>query len=174
MITGKTVATTREIRARTGFSEQYLGRLEREGIVSRSGRSRWLLLATIGSIIACLRDHNRRGGPGADELRHAKAQEIQSRTAEREHRLVSLDEALAVVEDIVGIVLTALAGLPARCTRDLPTRRAIEDVLYGLRLVMSDRISEQAESLRQHGKTVTTATPIVSRREISNAQTPSR
>jgi hypothetical protein len=43
--------------------------------------------------------------------------------AERQRRLVSTDEVNESIDDVIGVVLTALSGLRARCTRDLQIRQ---------------------------------------------------
>ena len=45
---------------------------------------------------------------------------------------------LASIDETVVIMLTGLSSLPARCTRDLPLRRAIENPVRALRLEISD------------------------------------
>jgi hypothetical protein len=148
MISERTIGTTREICALTGFSEQYLGRLERDGVVRRSSRGRWPLVATINAIIAHLRDRNRRGGSGSDALRKARAKEIEVRTLERERRLIPVTDAIASVEAMAGCVLTELSGQPARVTRDLALRRQIEDEVFGMRERLADRMRKVAEQLQ--------------------------
>jgi hypothetical protein len=147
MVTGKTIATTREIVSLTGFSEVYLGRLERERVICRSGRGKWPLLATIHAIIQHLRATNRRGGAGSDALRAARAEEIRIRVAERMKDLIPVTDAAAHMDVMTGLTLTELSGLPARCTRDLALRRRIEDEVFAMRERLAKRMDEIGKQL---------------------------
>jgi hypothetical protein len=72
------------------------------------------------------------------------------RIAERPRKLVSMDEVNAPVDDnIMDVVLTALGGLSARCTRDLQIRRTIDRVIYETRVEMANIASRTAD---QHGE----------------------
>ncbi|WP_167361700.1 hypothetical protein [Bradyrhizobium yuanmingense] len=51
------------------------------------------------------------------------------RNAVREGRLIEIDEAMAIVEQITGLFRAETAGLPARVTRDLQFRKTIETAL---------------------------------------------
>ena len=75
-----------------------------------------------------LRSEDRRGQKGEADgrLRDARAREVELRIAEREHRLIDMVEHESVLAEVVGIVTTALDGLPARVTRDLGLRAVIE------------------------------------------------
>ena len=59
-------------------------------------------------------------------LRAARQREIEVRIAEREHRLIETEEAMAIVEEIVDTYQAEFGGLPARVTRDIPLRQKVE------------------------------------------------
>jgi len=64
----------------------------------------------------------RRRSPSAESraaLERARARAIELRNAQIEGKLMETEEAIAVVEELVGVLRTQLGGLPARCTRDL-------------------------------------------------------
>jgi hypothetical protein len=95
----------------------------------------------------------------ADELRRAKAREVELRVAERCHELIECSESIAVVEDIVATILVGLQSMPARIAgRDLQLRRKIEDEIFAMRETVARRIQEQADSLRTTGEAAKTPT----------------
>ena len=63
---------------------------------------------------------------------------LQLRIGEREGRLIELDEALEAVETLIR---THAQGLSAQCTRDLPTRCAIDAAVNQ----MLHKIADEAE-----------------------------
>lgn len=75
--------------------------------------------------------HSRRNGSDS-HLREARAREIEVRTAQRLGKLVRLEEFDDFVDELCGIFRTELSGLPARVTRDLMLRRAIEREITGM------------------------------------------
>ena len=61
----------------------------------------------------------------ATEFAAAKAELIRIRIAEKKRDLIPVDEATSNMEQLVGLFLTGLSGLSARCGgRDLAVRRA--------------------------------------------------
>jgi hypothetical protein len=48
---------------------------------------------------------------------------VRLRIAEKQRGLIPRDEAIEVLEGVIGMVLTHLSGMAARCTRDLTVRR---------------------------------------------------
>jgi hypothetical protein len=80
----------------------------------------------------------RRQSPRAEadaEHAKAKAELLRIRIAEKRRTLVERDKVNELIDGIAGVTLTALSSLPARCAPrgDLPTRRAIERVVYEVR-----------------------------------------
>jgi hypothetical protein len=50
------------------------------------------------------------------------------------------------MEQLVGLFLTGLSGLPARCGgRDLAVRRAIDKAVYDLRVEIAEACTKQAD-----------------------------
>jgi phage terminase Nu1 subunit (DNA packaging protein) len=87
-------------------------------------------------------------------LRRARAREIELRNAVRARELVEYGEACAALDDIVGVIVSELVGLPAAATRDLTMRRQLDDLVRGVRQRAANRLAAQAESLRGNGKAI--------------------
>jgi hypothetical protein len=68
-----------------------------------------------------------------NEVRRAKAKEINIRIAEKERELVPRDEAEGFVQLLIGGVVSLLQGLPARFTRDVNERKRLEHLVSDVR-----------------------------------------
>lgn len=77
----------------------------------------------------------------------ARAQEL--RSAREEARLIEMDEVLALVEDLTGIFVAAIESVPARYTRDMNTRLALEQTVFDVRSDVSDRMAKRADETRK-------------------------
>jgi len=77
------------------------------------------------AISAFANDSDRRAQKSAADsrVRDARAREIEVRNAVR---LIEIDEAMAIIEEMIGLFRAETAGLPARVTRDLQFRKTIE------------------------------------------------
>jgi hypothetical protein len=60
----------------------------------------------------------------------ARAASAELRLAEARRDLVPTEDAAAAVDHLGGSISTALGGLPARVTRDIPTRRKVEQAVH--------------------------------------------
>lgn len=80
-------------------------------------------------------------------IQDARSREFELKNAQREGRLIDLDEVLAVIESIVAMFRLQLAGLPARVTRDLQLRRTIETAVYDILDHIADLAAKSAQAL---------------------------
>ena len=86
-----------------------------------------------------------RGEADAD-FQRAKSELIRLRIAEKQRTLVPIDEALTITDQIVGVMLTAMGGMPARIGgRDLELRRLVERVVFETRVAISEAASKMGE-----------------------------
>jgi hypothetical protein len=65
----------------------------------------------------------------------AKTEMLQLKLAEKRRDLVRQSDVDALIDEIVGVTLTAMSSMPARCAPrgDLATRRCIEQVVFEMR-----------------------------------------
>ena len=76
----------------------------------------------------------------------AKAELVRIRIAEKKKALIPLAEAISTTDEVIGLMLTHLSGLGARCGgHDLQLRRRIEQVVYETRVAMSEAASRLAD-----------------------------
>lgn len=90
------------------------------------------LVQTLPSFFQELREQMRASTATAasERARLARAASSELRLAEARRELIETDDASAAVDHLCGSILTALSGLPARCTRDIPIRRRIEQSIH--------------------------------------------
>jgi hypothetical protein len=119
-----------------------------EHVIERLPDSRFDQDACRLAYLKWLRDPARRSArTEADaEFVKAKAEMLRLRIAEKQRSLIPFDEAVAHMEELVGLFISRLSGFAARCGgRDLAMRRAIDQAVYDLRLEISEAASKLAE-----------------------------
>ena len=79
-------------------------------------------------------------------FRRAKSELIRLRIAEKQRQLISLDEAISTTDEMIGLVLTHMSGMAARCAGpDLALRRKIDRVVYETRVAISEAATKLAD-----------------------------
>jgi hypothetical protein len=95
-----------------------------------------------------LRDPERRSARSqadADFIK-AKTELIAIRVREKKRELIEFEEAKAVTEKAIGIVLVAMSGMAARCGgSDLQLRRKIDQVVYENRVQLANTFNRFAD-----------------------------
>lgn len=135
------------------ISDERVRQLVKMGYIERAEKGRYLLVACVQGYIRFLKDEERRSSKTAASSRKddARTREIELRIAEREHRLVDVEESEAIVSEIIGMIRSGLAGLPARVTRDVALRRKLKSEIDGLLSKCAARADEAAASVRASG-----------------------
>ena len=131
-------------------SEQWIRDLTRQGFIPKCEKRGFVqLVGAVQGYIRFLKDQDRRSSKVASESRvkEARAREIELRIAERERDLIPLEDALADMAELVGMVRSETAGLPARLTRIIDERQKIESEINGFLIRLADRAAEKAASL---------------------------
>jgi hypothetical protein len=71
---------------------------------------------------------------------------LQLRVMEKRRELVQLDEVNAMIDALVGLILTQMSGMPARIGgHDLQLRRRVDQVVYETRVAMSQAATKMAD-----------------------------
>ncbi|CUA90900.1 hypothetical protein Ga0061061_11641 [Chelatococcus sambhunathii] len=131
------------------LTTERLRQLSREGAIPKSIRGAYPAEETIRGYVAWLRDEDRRSTKSAGEsaVRRARARQIELRTARDQRELVPWQEATAYTQEIVGMLIARMQGLPAQVTRDPALRSKIEDAIDAIRTDVADRAAELEKGL---------------------------
>jgi hypothetical protein len=126
--------------------------LAKAGWIAQEGTPsdrRYRLLDVVQGYIRFRDDEDRRTTKIAAHSRitDARSREVELKNAQREGRLIDLEEVLAVIEEIIGMLRSQLSGLPARVTRDLQFRRTIETAVNDILDSIADLAAERAKAL---------------------------
>jgi hypothetical protein len=98
---------------------------------------------------AHLRAEHRRSPRTAADAEHVKAKTemLQLKLAEKRRDLVRQSDVDALIDDLVGVTLTAMSSMPARSAPrgDLATRRCIERVIFEVRTEIANTAKRKAD-----------------------------
>ncbi|ELT51006.1 hypothetical protein [Brucella intermedia] len=135
------------------ISEERIRQLSKAGYFPRPSRGKVPFVGVIQGYIRSLREDNKNTSKTAADtrVRDARAEEIQIRIAEKKRELIPIDDAIAAQDFLLGVVVAELSGLPARVTRDVPTRRLIEKELDAARNRMASALRTCSASLETGG-----------------------
>ncbi|WP_245501734.1 hypothetical protein [Mesorhizobium sp. M2A.F.Ca.ET.039.01.1.1] len=135
------------------ISEERVRQLVKAGYIPKSARGVYPLVGAIQGYIRSLKDDQKNTSKtaGDSRVRDARAQEIEIRIAEKRRELIPIEDATAALDKTLATVVAELAGLPARVTRDVPTRRAIEKELDAARNRMAASLRASAAAIRTGG-----------------------
>jgi phage terminase Nu1 subunit (DNA packaging protein) len=133
-------------------SPERVRQLAKDGWITQTGAAsdrRYRLLDVVQGYIRFRDDEERRTNKSAAQSRitDARSREVELKNAQREGRLIELDEALAVIEAVIGLLRSLLSGLAARVTRDLVLRRTIETAVHDILDSISDLATKRAKAL---------------------------
>jgi len=121
--------------------------LSRAGHITKTGRDRFELVASVHGCLDYIRDEQRRStkSASASRVQDARAREIQLRVAEREGRLVDLVEHQDLFVEVFGALKAGLAGVPAEVTADRAMRGKIEAAINHVLQHAAERFEAAAE-----------------------------
>jgi hypothetical protein len=129
-------------------SRAYIGKLESQGVIERLGDGYPLDQCRFSYLRYLRRErrHSPRSEADAEHVR-LKAEMLQLTLMEKKRELVRQDDVNALIDELCGVVLTALSGMPARCAPrgDLATRRRIGRVVFAVRTEMAKVCQEMAD-----------------------------
>ena len=94
-------------------------------------------------------DPERRSARTQADTEHVKAKTemLQLRLMEKRRALVRQTDVDALIDEIMGVTLTAMSSMPARCAPrgDLATRRCIEQVVFEVRTEIANIAQRKAD-----------------------------
>ena len=125
----------------------YIHKLEAEGVIQRQGDGFPLDASRVAYLRFLRRERKQspRGEADAD-FQRAKAELIRLRIAEKRRELIPLEQTASDMEEMIGLFLTGLGSMPARCGgRDLAVRRAIDKAVFDLRVEIAETCTRLAD-----------------------------
>lgn len=135
--------------AHLDLSRQYVEKLaDTDGVLRREPDGGFLLDQNRVAYVRYLRRERKQSARAeADsEFQKAKTELIRIRIEQRKRVVVPREEANACIDFTVGLVLTKLSGMAARCTRDLAVRRAIDAVIFTIRQELAEECTRLADA----------------------------
>jgi hypothetical protein len=129
------------------FERAYLDKLLDAGVIERDADGRFDLDASRRRYIQHLREARKLSPRSAAdaELVKVKTEMLQTRLMEKQRDLIPREEAASDMEELIGLLLTGLSSMPARCGgRDLAVRRSIDKAVYDLRVELAEACSKLA------------------------------
>jgi hypothetical protein len=135
------------------LSRVRLHELVKAGWIKQLAPNRFDTTEVVQGYIRFLRDEERRGSKTAtlSAVQTARAREIEMRIAREEHTLIALDEALDVLDEIIGGMKAEFDGLAASITRDPALRTTIEVKVDEIYRRHADGLEQKARALRTSG-----------------------
>lgn len=88
------------------------------------------------------------GSESMDRMREEKTLDIRLNRMRKDRELIALDEAVFVAEELSGLFLSYLIGLPAEITGVPRERQRLNDIIDKGRLRLADRLAEKIAALR--------------------------
>jgi len=129
-------------------SRAYVGKLESEGVVRRTTDGYPLDEARVSYIRFLRRDRKRTPRHDADaKYTRAKTEMLQLKLAEKRGELIRQSDVDALIDQLLGITLTAMSSMPARRAPrgNLATRRCIEQVVFEVRTEIANIAQRKAD-----------------------------
>ena len=129
-------------------SRTYISKLEAEGVIHRQGDGFLLDQNRVAYLRYLRREKRQSPRSEADaDFQRAKSELIRLRVAEKRRELMPTSEHNAFVDELAGLLLTKLSGLPARVAgADLALRRKAEAVVFELRTEIADACQRRANA----------------------------
>ncbi|MFZ0852419.1 MAG: hypothetical protein WAO08_24840 [Hyphomicrobiaceae bacterium] len=145
---GSSVTAT-QLGKHLDLSRQRVQQLVDEYVIARLPDGRFDLDDSRVRYLRWLRDPERRSVRTQADAEHVKAKTemLQLKLAEKRGELVRQSDVDALIDDLVGVTLTAMSSMPARCAPrgDLATRRCIERVIFEVRSEIANIAQRKAD-----------------------------
>ena len=123
---------------------EWVRRLTKDGWITKTERGRYRVVDVVQGYIRFLKDEARRATRTAA---HNRLQEIRTRkeelaVAQTERELVSLVEAMTLVDEVAGAVVARVNAIPTRFTRNIEQRAALQREIDEALAEVADRIEK--------------------------------
>ena len=132
-----------------GVTTRWLRQMATEELVPTEGRGKFKVAAVVQAYAAYLKEGatKKTGTESLDRLREEKALEIRLNRERKDRTLISIDEAIGVIDDVTGLYVSSLTGLPAQITGVPRERQRLNDIFDIERQRLADRFTERRKAL---------------------------
>lgn len=129
------------------ITETRVRQLAELGYIQRAGRGQYNLVNVVHGYIDFLKDEERRASKTASfaRMQDARTAKIEMELAAKRRELVPLEEVHFFLETTFGRLKSRLLGVPARVSRDMATRSAVEKEIHAA-------LNETAAKLAEAGR----------------------
>ena len=126
-----------------------LQQLAAEGWIPRGKRGQYTVGGVVQGYVRSIRDEKAKSSKsaGEDRIREMRARQLELEIAREERVLIPTEDAIAAMEEVVGMVRADLSGVPARLTRDIERRREIEQAINAVLARTAERLGKSAAAL---------------------------
>ncbi|MBB4092449.1 hypothetical protein [Brucella pecoris] len=134
-----------------GISTRRLRQLEKEEeVIFSESLGKYRVGTVFQSYATYLREGavKKTGNEGLDQLRAEKVIDARMTRMRKDRELISLDEALGTADELAGLFLSYLNGLPAEITKEPRERQRLHDIIDKGRLRLADRLGKKIDTLR--------------------------
>lgn len=132
-----------------GVTTRWLRQMVTEEVVPSEGRGRFRVASVVQAYTAYCKEGatKKTGTESLDRLREEKALEIRLNRERKDRSLIAIDEATGVIDEIVGMFVSSLTGLPAQITGVPRERQRLNDIFDIERQRLADRFAERRTAL---------------------------
>ena len=143
------IITTTQAAKLLGVTEAWIGKLHKMEYIPKAGRGRWHLVAVVQGYIKFLKDEDRRSSKSASasRLTDLKAERFEMEMQAERRELVSREDAMLVLDTAATLMQSQMMAVPAKFTRDMPTRRKLEALQAAALGRIADGMDEKAARL---------------------------
>ena len=135
------------------FTDRWLRELADKGYLVKSGRAEYELAASVQGYIRFIRETEVERQVGQQnaraEFETERARKLKLENDERDGILIDTRTAIAAVDYITGVVRTELAGVPARASEDVATRRRVENAIDDVLNALAKRLEKAGAALSE-------------------------
>lgn len=143
--------STQGMAATLGITTRWLQMQVKAGTLPSLGRGRFDPGETFRAYLEATKGASEKkvGSESLDNLRAVKAREIQINTARKDRSLISIEESMAILEEITGIFISAFSSMPARITGVPRERQRLNGIFDTERQRLADSFTERVAALRE-------------------------
>jgi len=149
----RTVITQRDAAALIGVSTRWALKLVKDGFIKKNAQGKYEVGAVVSGYVASLKsdkaDDSKKTADSA--YNSERLVKLQMSNAKDANDLIEIGEALAAMENLVGLVRSEITSIPARVTRDMTERRKIDEIVNDGLSRITKQLEKEAGALRKSG-----------------------